>query len=68
MSGLRWEQCLVFGRLMCCALPPRSYHKMASHKPRLCKLTKLILLEGNLPEPGNPYCGPTNQPTKQPTD
>ncbi len=22
-----------------------------------------ILLEGNLPKPGNPYCGPTNQPT-----
>ncbi len=28
-----------------------------------------ILLEGNLPKPGNPYCGPTDRPTnKQLTD
>jgi hypothetical protein len=26
--------------------------------------TKLILLEGNLPKPGNPSCVPTNQPTE----
>jgi hypothetical protein len=43
MSGQRWEQCLVFGWLVCCELPPCSRHKIVSYEPHLCKLTKFTL-------------------------
>jgi hypothetical protein len=43
MSGRKWDQCLVFGRLVCCELPPRSHQKIVSHELHLCKLAKLFL-------------------------
>ncbi len=43
MRGRRWEQCLVFGWLVCCELPPPLLHKKVSHKPHYCKHAKLIL-------------------------
>jgi hypothetical protein len=40
-----------------------TYLTLSSWRETSQSLGTIILFKGNLPKPGNPYCGPTNQPT-----
>jgi hypothetical protein len=41
--------------------PPKAQEPLSFWRETSQSLGTLIFLEGNLPKPGNPYCGPTEQ-------